>query len=48
MDGRPLKIKLEDLPDNLESVPDDTLILWEDKDELSDNAFWCTDDAVDS
>lgn len=46
MAGNPLKIKLEDLPENWEELykqgyyPEDTQIVWEDEDSLNEEEQW--------
>lgn len=46
MGGTPLKIKLEELPENWEELykrgyyPEDTQIVWEDEDSLNEEKQW--------
>ncbi|MDE5802136.1 MAG: hypothetical protein K2I22_04360 [Lachnospiraceae bacterium] len=46
MAGNPLKIKVEDLPENWVELyeqgyyPEDTIIVWDDEDSLDDDDPW--------
>ena len=35
-----LKINIEDVPDDLSQLPEDTIIIFHDDDPMQDNAFW--------
>lgn len=40
MEKNPLKIKLEDLPDEYRSLSEETEIILDDHDEMMDDEFW--------
>lgn len=40
MEKTPLKIKLEDLPENIDDLPEDTIVIIDDYDEMAYDDFW--------
>lgn len=40
MDGKPLKISIEDLPEDISSMPEDAEIVINDHDDIMDDEFW--------
>ncbi len=40
MEKKPLKIKLEDLPENIDALPEDTIVVIDDYDEMANDDFW--------
>lgn len=46
MGKTPLRIKLEDLPDDLEFLPDDTEIVLNDHNGIMDDDYWDDSDTV--
>lgn len=40
MEKNPLKIRIEDLPEDVSNLPDDTIVIIDDHDEMAEDDFW--------
>ena len=40
MEKKPLEINIEDLPEDISTLPQDAVIILDDYDEMSEDSFW--------
>lgn len=40
MEKNTMKIKLEELPDDISKLPEDTIVVIDDYDDMADDDFW--------